>query len=59
MEQEGLEPKDMIKYLGSQSKVSEVLNYKRSLSLAMIRELNQGLDIPAEVLLQNPGQNTK
>ena len=59
MEQEGLEPKDMIKYLGSQSKVSEVLNYKRSLSLAMIRELNQGLGIPAEVLLQNPGQNTK
>ena len=59
MEQEGLEPKDMIKYLGSQSKVSEVLNYKRSLSLAMIRELNQGLGIPAEVLLQNPGQNAK
>ena len=59
MEQEGLEPKDMIKYLGSQSKVSEVLNYKRSLSLGMIRELNQGLGIPAEVLLQNPGQNIK
>src|SRR3990172_1081732 len=37
MEQEGLDPKDMIKYLGSQSKVSEVLNYKRPLSLSMIR----------------------
>jgi len=57
MEQEGLEPKDMIKYLGSQSKVSEVLNCKRPLSLTMIRALNQGLGIPAEVLVQNPGRN--
>jgi HTH-type transcriptional regulator / antitoxin HigA len=52
MEQEGLEPKDMVKYLGSQSKVSEVLNHKRPLSLTMIRNLKEGLDIPAEVLLQ-------
>jgi HTH-type transcriptional regulator / antitoxin HigA len=52
MDQEGLEPKDMIPYLGSQSKVSEVLNYKRPLSLAMIRALHEGLGIPAEVLLQ-------
>src|SRR3989304_4789244 len=37
MEQEGLEPKDMIQYMGSQSKVSEVLNYKRPLSVPMIR----------------------
>jgi len=52
MDQEGLTPKDMIKYLGSQSKVSEVLNYKRPLSLTMIRNLHEGLGIPAEVLLQ-------
>ena len=52
MDQEGLEPKDMTKYLGSQSKVSEVLNYKRPLSLSMIRALHDGLGIPAEVLLQ-------
>jgi len=52
MDQEGLTAKDMIPYLGSQSKVSEVLNRKRPLSLAMIRALNQGLGIPAEVLLQ-------
>jgi HTH-type transcriptional regulator/antitoxin HigA len=52
MDQEGLEPKDMVKYLGSQSKVSEVLNYKRTLSLTMIRALHEGLGIPAEVLLQ-------
>jgi HTH-type transcriptional regulator/antitoxin HigA len=56
MEQEGLTRKDMIKYLGSQSKVSEVLNYKRPLSLAMIRALTDGLNIPAEVLIQPPDQ---
>jgi HTH-type transcriptional regulator / antitoxin HigA len=51
MEQVGLDRKDMIQYLGSQSKVSEVLNHKRPLSLAMIRALSQGLGIPAEVLV--------
>ncbi|RLE45775.1 hypothetical protein DRJ25_05175 [Candidatus Woesearchaeota archaeon] len=56
MEQEGLTRKDMRKYLGSQSKVSEILNRKRSLSLAMMRSLHAGLGIPAEVLLQDPGQ---
>lgn len=55
MEQEGLTRKDLTKYLGSQSKVSEVLAGKRSLSLAMIRSLYEGLRIPAEVLLQKPG----
>ena len=57
MAQEGLKPKDMVTYLGSQSKVSEVLNYKRPLSLMMMHALNQGLGIPAEVLLQDPGRN--
>ncbi len=56
MEQEGLTRKDMIKYLGSQSKVSEVLNYKRPLSLSMIRALTEGLNIPPEVLIQRPDQ---
>ena len=56
MEQQGLTRKDMQKYLGSQSKVSEILNGKRALSLSMIRRLNQELGIPAEVLLQNKGK---
>jgi HTH-type transcriptional regulator/antitoxin HigA len=56
MDQEGLEPKDLIPYLGSQSKVSEVLNHKRPLSLSMIRKLQEGLGIPAEVLIQKPAQ---
>ena len=56
MEQEGLTRKDLIRYLGSQSKVSEVLNYKRLLSLSMIRALTEGLNIPPEVLIQRPDQ---
>jgi len=52
MEQQGLSQKDIIPYIGSRSKVSEVLNGKRPLSLKMIRALHRGLGIPAEVLLQ-------
>jgi len=54
MMQKGLSRKDMIQYIGNQSKVSEVLNYKRPLSLSMIRALYVGLRIPLEVLLQVP-----
>jgi HTH-type transcriptional regulator / antitoxin HigA len=52
MEQQGLTRKDLIPYIGSQSKVSEAMNRKRPLSLRMIRALNEHLGIPAEVLLQ-------
>ena len=55
MEQQGFKQKDLIPYLGSKSKVSEVLSGKRSLSLRMIRSLHAGLGIPAEVLLQEQG----
>lgn len=55
MEQGGLSRKDLEPYIGSQSKVSEVLNRKRPLSIAMIRALHKGLGIPAEVLLQEEG----
>jgi len=59
MEQQGLKPKDLVPYLGSPSKVSEVLAGRRGLSISMIRSLVEGLDIPAEVLLQNPASNLK
>ena len=59
MEQEGLEPKDLVKFLGSQSKVSEVLNYRRPLSLKMITSLHKGLGIPAEILIQRPDRKTE
>ena len=51
MEQQGLQPKDLVPLLGSRSRVSEVLSGRRSLSLKMIRNLVQRLGIPAEVLL--------
>lgn len=56
MDQQGLTRKDLEPFIGSQSKVSEVLNRKRPLSLAMIRALHAGFGIPAEVLLQEPGK---
>ena len=52
MEQAGLAPADLQPYMQSKSKVSEVMNRKRPLSLAMIRALHRGLQIPAEVLVQ-------
>ena len=54
MEQAGLSPSDLRPYLQSKSKVSEVMNRKRPLSLSMIRALHHGLKIPAEVLVQEP-----
>jgi HTH-type transcriptional regulator / antitoxin HigA len=54
MDQMGLLPKDLVPYLGSRARVSEVLSGKRGLSLKMIRALHQGLDIPAEVLIREP-----
>jgi HTH-type transcriptional regulator/antitoxin HigA len=52
MEQQGLKQVDLIPFIGSKSKVSEVLNRKRPLSLGMVRSLSEGLGIPAEVLIQ-------
>ena len=58
MEQQNLEPKDLVPYIGSKSKVAEVLSGQRSLSLSMIRNLVIGLGIPAEVLLQKSETQT-
>ncbi len=55
MDQEGLSNKDLIPYIGSSAKVSEVLSGKRDLTLSMIRALNMHLGIPAEVLIQEAG----
>ena len=52
MEQQGLKPKDLVSYIGSKSKVSEVLSGRRPLSLPMIRRLVAGLQIPAEVAIR-------
>ena len=55
MDQLGLKQKDLIPLLGTKSKVSEVLNGKRPLTLAMMRKVHKGLGIPAEILLREPG----
>ena len=51
MEQMGMSNADMVKYLGSQSRVSEILNRKRKLTLSMVKSLYKGLKIPADILL--------
>jgi HTH-type transcriptional regulator/antitoxin HigA len=56
MEQQGLSQRDLVPFLGSRSKVSEILARKRPLTLAMIRALHSGLAIPAAVLLQGQGE---
>lgn len=53
MEQMGLEPKDLTPIIGSRSKVSEVLNHKRELSINMIRNLHKQLTIPYETLMNS------
>ncbi|MBD1554677.1 helix-turn-helix domain-containing protein [Pseudomonas typographi] len=51
MEQQDLTPRDLEQYIGPSGRVSEVLNGKRRLSLAMIKRLHDGLRIPYESLL--------
>ncbi len=51
MEENGLTTKDLTKFLGSKSRVSEVLNRKRALTFSMAKKLFKGLNIPAETLL--------
>ena len=52
MESQGLERRDLEPYLGSRARVSEVINRKRPLSLNMIRKLQAGLGISAEILVR-------
>jgi HTH-type transcriptional regulator/antitoxin HigA len=54
MEQQGLLKKDLIPYIGSAPKVTEVLNGTRNLSINMIRKLHQGLGISLDVLIKEP-----
>src|SRR5690349_4094394 len=52
MEQAGLTQRDLVPFIGSRAKVSEVLSGKRPLTMRMARALHEHLGIPAEVLLQ-------
>ena len=51
IEQQGLTRNDLIPMIGSRARVSEVLNKKRPLTLAMIQRLRAGLGISADVLV--------
>lgn len=52
LDSRGLTRKDLESFIGSRSRVSEVLNRKRPLSIEMIRRLHDQLGIPAEVLIK-------
>ncbi len=53
MEQQALTRKDLEKILGTRTRVSEVLNRKRGLSINMIRALHEKLGISADVLIRS------
>lgn len=55
MDQQNLSQRDLVPFIGSRSKVSEVLSRRRPLTLSMMRALHSGLGIPAKVLLQEGG----
>ena len=52
MEQQGLTRKDLEGILGTRTRVAEVLNRRRGLSINMIRRLHEKLGISAEVLIR-------
>jgi HTH-type transcriptional regulator / antitoxin HigA len=56
MEQKGLNPHDLIPFIGSRNRVYEVLSRKRQLTLKMIWRLHKGLGIPAESLIKGGQQ---
>ena len=51
MEQQGLSRRDLEAILGSRTRVSEILNRRRGLSIEMIRKLHSRLKILAEALI--------
>ena len=53
MDQSGLLPRDLIPFIGSRTRVYEILNRKRPLTLKMIWRLHKGLGIPAESLIKS------
>ncbi len=58
MSQLGLTRHDLEPYIGTRARVAEILNRTRNLTLAMIRRLHEGLEIPAEALIQPSRRKT-
>jgi HTH-type transcriptional regulator / antitoxin HigA len=57
MEQQGLTRRDLEPLIGTRTRVAEVLNRKRSLSIGMIRRLHEALGISAEILIRPSRRN--
>jgi HTH-type transcriptional regulator / antitoxin HigA len=57
MEQQGLTRRDLEEIIGTRTRIAEVLNRKRGLSIAMIRRLHERLGISADVLIR-PSRKT-
>ena len=54
MEQQGLTRKDLEGIIGSRTRIAEVLNGRRGLSINMIRRLHEKLGIAGDVLIRRP-----
>jgi HTH-type transcriptional regulator/antitoxin HigA len=52
MEQQGMTRRDLEGIIGTRTRIADVLNRKRDLSIGMIRRLHDKLGIPAEVLIR-------
>src|SRR5207244_3977521 len=59
LEQKGKDSRALIGVIGQRTRVYEVMRGKRPLSLNMIRNLHEKLDIPAEILIQPTGRSRK
>lgn len=60
MEQNGMIDKDLIPFIGSSGRVSEIMSGRRSLTINMIRKLHKGLNIPAEALInEKPAESAR
>ena len=57
MEQQGLTRRDLESIIGTRTRIAEVLNRKRGLSIGMIRRLHERLGISADVLIQPTRKN--
>jgi HTH-type transcriptional regulator/antitoxin HigA len=57
MEQQGLGRRDLEQIIGTRTRIAEVLNRKRGLSIAMIRRLHERLGISADVLIRPSRRN--
>jgi HTH-type transcriptional regulator/antitoxin HigA len=57
MEQQGLTRRDLDEIIGTRTRIAEVLNTKRGLSIGMIRHLHKHLGISAEVLIRSSRKN--